>query len=73
MMGAAGLGTKEVRVKEENEVMDVAGLTELAALSKLCPQVLGTIRKVREAMYPVSSSHGGSFRELMDNHDLTPG
>lgn len=50
-MCVAELRTMDVEVKEENEVMEVATVTKPAASPECGPQVVDSMRKVREAMY----------------------
>lgn len=52
-MGEAGLGTKELKVKEWDEAMDAVDMSELAEFSQLHPQVVETMRRVWKASYLV--------------------
>lgn len=62
--------TEELELKEEDQVIEVIEMREPAALPELDPQVARAMRRVREAMYSVSSFHNVDFREFVDEHGL---
>lgn len=53
ILGADGPATKEVEVKNEDQVIDLADVTGPTASPKLGQQLAEVVRKVREAMNPV--------------------
>lgn len=55
MVGAAGLVTKDVEVKNEGQVKQVVNMAEPVVLVKLGPHVIEAMRSVQEAMLPVYS------------------
>lgn len=46
--------TKEVEIKEEDQVVEVVDVTKPAASPELGPQVVEAMKKVREELYPAS-------------------
>lgn len=73
MMGAARLVTKEVGVKDEDEVMEVVYLTEQAASPGLCSRVAQVMRKMRKGMFPVCLFLTVYLKRHVDGHELTHG
>lgn len=71
MMGAAKPIIEEVKVKEEEQVMEVVDLTEPAASSELVLQMVQALIKVRKAKYYICSFYNIDFRELVNEHELT--
>lgn len=69
-LGAAGLDTNKVDVKNEEKVMEIVDVMKPAALSELCPHVVKTVRKVREASYSLFSFHNVDFGEIVNEHRL---
>lgn len=64
MLDTAGSGTKEVEVREENQMMKAADVMEPAPSPELGPQLMETIRKVREAVSHVRSFRNADFKSL---------
>lgn len=66
MIGAAKEVTEEVEVRQADQVVKEPDMAEPVASHELDPQVIGAIRKVRKAAYPVYSFHNVRFRELVN-------
>lgn len=58
---------------EDDQVMKVTELTELATSPKLGSQVVQAMMNVLQARYPVRSFYNINFRELVDEHELRHG
>lgn len=48
--------------------MNVGNVSKAVVSTKLDPQVVEAMRKVRKAMYPISLLHIAESRELVDEH-----
>lgn len=73
MLGAFEQATKEIEVKEANQAMEMADVTEPAALPELAPQVVEAMRKVQKSMYFVYFFNNFDLGELVDERDLANG
>lgn len=72
-MIAEGLVSKEVVVKNGDELMEVGDVMEPSVSSVLGSHAMEEIRKVREVMCPIPSFHIVNFRERVKEHKLTHG
>lgn len=73
MVLVAGPVYKEESLKNKDQVIKMAHITEPMASPELCPQVAEAMRRVRKAKYPICSMYNVDFRELEDEHKLTHG
>lgn len=70
-MSAAGPVTKDVKVKHQNQVMELVDVTDLAASPEPGPQGADVMREVREAMYPIRSFYNSDFLQFVERQELT--
>lgn len=73
MTDVAGSVAEDVEVKEGDQVMEGADVTDPAALSEIILQVVKVTRNVREAIYAICSLHNVDLLELVDEKELTNG
>lgn len=60
-------------MKNEYKPIGVVDITKLVSSPAPGPQMAKVMRKGGESMYFVCLFHGVEFRELVEEHELTPG
>lgn len=71
MMGADVPLTEDVEVKEDNEVMKIVYMTELAVSLKYGPKMFGEMSTVQEVMHSICTFRNADSRDLVNTLDQT--